>query len=1232
MPKKTRRAKLKPKHEPAPPLSPAPSNAEPGQADSTLFPIVGVGGSAGGYEAFVQLLQALPADTGMAFVFIMHLEPEHKSMLAKLLANVTPMPVTEARNGQTVERNHVYVIPPKADIAIREGVLEIVVRRKFEGRYLPFDKFLSSLAHDRHGRAIAVILSGTGSDGTMGCQAVKEAGGITFAQDEESAKHYGMPGSAIATDCIDFVMPADRIGQELQRLARHPYVGLPQAPKQTEQLPLVGENEFSRVLYLLRSTSGVDFMQYKAGTIRRRIARRMALLKIETLKKYLAYLHSSRDELQALFQDILIHVTSFFREPEAFKLLQSRVFPQIVANKKPGEPIRIWVPGCSTGEEVYSLAIGLLEFLGDRASSTPIQAFGTDISESAIEKARSGTYSESSMQEVSAVRQRRFFTKTEGGYRVSKTLREMCIFARQDLTKDPPFSRIDLISCRNVLIYMGSTLQKRVIASFHYALREGGFLLVGKSEALTTHADLFVLADRKGHVYSKKASATRAAAPEFSTIGYEKIPHMLPAHEEPVFDALKEADRLMWQRFSHAGLVLNDNLDILHFRGDTARYVAPSSGKASLNALRIVKDELKTELRSLIHRARRTNGTVRATGVRLKHNGSARDINLEVEPLTRPGSRERYFLVLFDDPHKTAELPLPAERAPKTRRASHEQNREMEQMQRELDAAREYAQSVVEQQEASSEELKSANEEILSSNEELQSTNEELETAKEELQSTNEELVTLNETMQNRNTELAKLTDDLTNVLDGADVPILIVGDDGRIRRFTRSAESLLNLLAGDVGRPISNIRPNVDVPDLDALVNQVSHNFAEQQREVRDNKGRWYSLRIRPYRTADNKIDGVLMAFFDIDELKRTNQALGETEAMVSGLVETMIRAILVINESGRIVMVNAASEAMFGYPRDLLLGQTIECLVPERLRDKHAADRAQYFQTPRIRLMGEGLSIIGRRKNGNEFPAEVSLSYIRTSKGLLGVAFVTDMTKQREVEKALAEKENALRLSEQQLQTLTGSLLTAQEEEKARLAGELHDDLNQRLAALALQAAEFEKQLADGPAGLREKVSGFRQHTEVLADDVRRLAQQLHPSILEHFGLAKALGAYCEEFAATRNLKVRYRHRDVDEKIAPEVALCLYRVAQESLTNVAKHSGAKVASVVLVGSGKDIHMTVDDDGVGFHADTTTESGLGLISMRERLRLVGGRFSIKGKPAGGTRVDVVAPLVPKPV
>ncbi len=1211
-----------------PPASVSVPTAQVEAAHARRFPIIGIGASAGGYEAFVQLLQSLPADTGMAFVLLMHLEPEHKSMLAKLLSNVTPMHVSEARNGVPVEPDHVYVIPPKADIAIRAGVLQIVGRRQSGGRHVPIDYFLTSLAEERRGLAIGVILSGTGSDGTQGLKAIKAEGGITFAQDEESAKHYGMPNSAIAAGCVDFILSPARIGEELNRLARHPYIGVPhsEAPGSPSLAPLV-ETDSGKILHLLRSVTGVDFTDYKSGTIRRRTARRMALLRIENLSKYLRRLQSDRAELDALFQDILIHVTGFFREPEAFKILQTKIFPKILAGKANGEAIRIWVPGCSTGEEVYSLVIAFLEFLGERASSTPIQAFGTDVSELAIEKARSGAYPESSLRDVSPARLRRFFIRSDGGYRVNKSVREMCIFARQDLTKDPPFSRIDLVSCRNVLIYMGAPLQKRVVAGFHYALRDGGYLLLGKSETLTYYPELFTPAERKARVFSKKQGAGRPA-PDFTPMAFER-PHLaLPAPEEPAFDAQKEADRLVWQRYSHAGLVLNDDLEILHFRGDTSPFVAPAAGKASLNALRMVNDDLKMELRSAIHRARRSNANVRSTGLRIRHNGSAREIDLEVEPIIRPGGKDRYFLVLFSDSRVKA--PLPPETASESRRRRSAENRELIQLRRELEASREYVQSIVEQQEASNEELKSANEEILSSNEELQSTNEELETAKEELQSTNEELVTLNETLQNRNAELGKLSDDLYNVLDGADIPILIVGEDGRIRRFTPSAGSLLNLLPGDVGRPISNIRPNIECPDLHELIEEVSRTFTEQQHEVLDKDGRWYSMRIRPYRTAENKIDGVLIVLVEIDKLKRSNQALAESEAMVRALVENLLRAILVIDQTGKIVMVNAALEKMFGYHRDEMLGQTLEILLPARLRDDHAIFRSGYFKAPSTRLMGAGREIVGRRKDGSEFPAQVSLSHIQISNAPLAVAFLIDRTEQRRTEAALAESETALRFSDQQLQKFTASLLTAQEEERERLAGELHDDLNQRLAALAIKAGTLEQQLPPDSRILRREIQGFRLAVDQLSEDVRTLAHELHPSVLNHVGLAKALRSYCDEFSKSRDVRIRYRQRDMPDDLSHEVALCLYRVAQEALANVARHSGVKAASVLLAGAGGRVHLAVHDDGVGFDP-LTAHAGLGLISMRERVRLVGGTLTIKTHPGQGSRIEASVPLSGKP-
>ena len=1019
-------------------------------------------------------------------------------------------------------------------------------------------------------------------------------------------------------------MPPDRIGKELARLARHPYVILPQHSR-TVELPPAAEDDFRGVLYLLRTASGVDFTHYKPGTIRRRIARRMVLQKIESLKHYVGYLRQNRAELDALFQDLLIHVTSFFREPEAFKVLQTRIFPNIMAAKKPGgSAIRIWVPGCSTGEEVYSLAIALLEFLGERASSTPVQIFGTDISEPAIELARSGTYSGANLRDLSPVRLRRFFVRTDSGYRVNKNVREMCVFARQDVTRDPPFSRIDLISCRNLLIYLGAAAQRRIVAAFHYALLDTGFLVLGKSESLTGYADLFALSGAKARIYAKKASAGNAA-PDFSSVSYEKTAPAENGPEGPfAYDALREADRMVWQRYAHAGLVLNDSLDILHFRGETDPYLSHASGKATLNALRMIREELQMELRATIHRARKLNAPVRSAAIRLEHKRGVREVSLEVVPLAGPGGKGPYFLVLFNE--LRVEEPAAEQPARNKRRGAAGEAAETARLRRELETSREYVRSVVEQQEAINEELKSANEEVLSSNEELQSTNEELETAKEELQSSNEELVTLNETLQARNVELAQLADDLNNLLSGTTLPILIVGDDRRIRRFTPAAEKLLNLLPGDVGRPISNIRSNIVCDDLDALIGEVSQSLAEQQREVRDSGGRWYSMRIRPYKTGDNRVGGVLIAFYDIDEIKRSSEALRETEATVSALVETLGRAILVVNGDGRMVLVNAGAEQMFGYRRDEILGQSVEMLVPEMFRGAHAKDRTGYFRAPSFRAMAPDRQPAGRRKDGTLFPAEVSLNSIETPHKRLAVALVADITELKRTQAALAEKEAALERSGEQLRALSAGLLTAQEEERERLARELHDDLNQRLAALALQTGEMTRQIPETAVDLRDKARALRASLGALSDDVHRMARELHPSILEHFGLAAALRSYCEEFSKAEDIKVQFRERQARAAIPADAALCLYRVAQESLRNIAKHSGAKAASVALAGAADAVRLAISDRGVGFDPDSASK-GLGLVSIRERVRIAGGSVSIESRAGEGTRIEVRIPV-----
>jgi two-component system CheB/CheR fusion protein len=639
-----------PRSKPAPniELEAAPRPLEP-LRQAGPYPIVGVGASAGGLEAFRELLQTLPPDTGLALVLVQHLDPGHESLLAKLLANATAMPVCEVEEGMAVEPNHVYVIPPNKTMGIRNGTLHLIARGQPTTKHLPVDYFLTSLAEDRGNRAVGVILSGTASDGTLGLKAIKAEGGITFAQDSKSAKYDGMPRSAIAAGCVDLVLPPEAIARELARIGRHPYLRT-QPPAPSAETTMEGDDDLRRLFVVLQKATGADFRYYKYSTIKRRIARRMLLHKLESLPQYLQFLHENPAEPAALCEDILIHVTGFFREPEAFQALAREIFPKVLDTKAPGESIRVWVPGCSTGEETYSVAMVLLECLGDRVSSVPMQIFGTDISEASIEKARAGVYSESSLAEVSAERLRRFFVKVDGGFQIAKSLREMCVFARQDMAHDPPFSRLDLISCRNVLIYMGPVLHKKVMGTFHYALRSTGFLMLGRSESMSGFTDLFTVVDREHKIWSKRPAELSRRFGPLAIGGYDKAigTVAINAETQPRFDVQKEADRYVLHQCAPPGLIVNENLQILHFRGNSSPYLSPSPGEASLSLLRMVRPEFAVELRSAIHRAKKQGIAVRKEDIRVQRDGQPWDVCLQVVPLKGdPG--ERFFLVLFHE-------------------------------------------------------------------------------------------------------------------------------------------------------------------------------------------------------------------------------------------------------------------------------------------------------------------------------------------------------------------------------------------------------------------------------------------------------------------------------------------------------------------------------------------------------------------------------------------------------
>jgi two-component system CheB/CheR fusion protein len=908
--------------------------------EDSLFPVVGVGASAGGLEAFTQLLGNLPDDTGMAFVLVQHLAPRHESQLADLLSRTTRLPVNEATEGMAVRPNHVYVIPPDTNMVLAQGNLRLTPRGETRGLHLPVDTFFRSLAQDQPAQAIGVVLSGTGSDGTLGIAEIKAAGGLTFAQEEASAPYAGMPHSAIASGGVDSILPPAEIARELARLGRHPYLGPPTA--EGGPLQAVDEELFRKILARLQAAFGVDFTHYRDTTIRRRIMRRLALHATDTLADYARRLEEDRSEMEALYHDLLINVTRFFRDPELFETLKRTVFPEIQKSKLPGAPIRVWVAGCSTGQEAYSLAIALLELLEEQPVRPPIQIFATDLSEAvSLAHARAGLYSESIEAEVSPERLRRFFTKEEGGYRIHKSIRDMCVFARHNVAADPPFSRVDLISCRNVLIYMAPPLQQRVIPTFHYALNATGLLVLGASETVGRFTDLFDVVDSEHKIYARRATVARQYphfATEASPAGGPPRARTARPHPPTPAEFQREADRVALGQYVPPGVLVNDNLDILQFRGRTSPYLEPAPGEASLNLLKMAREGLFFELRGAINEARTQCAPVRRPGVPVRDDQQVRKVELVVIPVKLPGVSEGCFLILFEEPGPPQRVPQAgsAPGPPQSRSwpgrwvqlnfappsaatvgpggeaatAAPPDDHEVGQLRQELAAAREYLQSIIEQQDVANEELTSANEEILSSNEELQSTNEELETAKEELQSVNEELTTVNDQLEHRNVELTQLSNDLTNLLGSANIPIVMLGPDLRIRRFTTAAGKLLNLLPGDLGRPIGDHRPTVDVPELEQMVLNVIDTLQPQEREVRDRNGRWHALHIHPYRTTDNKIDGAVVAWLDIDAVKIAQELLRGARDYARAIVETVREPLVIL---GADLRVNTANQSFY-------------------------------------------------------------------------------------------------------------------------------------------------------------------------------------------------------------------------------------------------------------------------------------------------------------------------------
>jgi two-component system CheB/CheR fusion protein len=926
----------KPAKAAAPGSPPAASRSRQG-AGSTPLLIVGVGASAGGLEALEQFFRNVPAGCGLAFVVVQHLDPTQKGVMVELLQRLTPMPVAQAKERLKIHPDRVYVIPPNKNLSVLNGSLHLFAPEAPRGLRLPIDFFFRSLAEDQRENAVGVILSGMGSDGMLGLRAIKENAGGGFVQEPGSAKFDGMPRSAVDAGLADIVAPAEELPGKILAFLRRPRL----VARPNLLLGATAQSTLEKIFIHLRSKTGQDFSQYKKSTIHRRIERRMGLHQIDKLSVYARYLQENPQEAELLFKELLIGVTSFFRDPAVWDQLKQRLTASLAARPK-DSTYRAWTPGCSTGEEAYSLSMIFQEALEEAKvpGKYTLHVFATDLDADAIEKARAGLYPANIEADVSPERLRRFFVKEEQGYRVGKVIRDSVIFAPQNVIMEPPFTRLDILVCRNLLIYLEPGLQKKLLPLFHYALKPGGILCLGTSETIGSFTDLFAPLDSKARLYRRLVPTGRAELVEFPSAYSAPPGGAASANPEgrtkaPVPNMQALADQLLLQRFSPAAVLTNAQGDILYFSGRTGKYLEPASGKASLNIFSMARDGLRLELSSAFHRALRQPEAITMKGLAVGTNGGTQTVDVTVQMLQERSSLQGMVMVVFKDVD-----PLPSSPPPGRKASAKMVQSELERMKTEMQLSREELQLTREEMQTSQEELKSTNEELQSTNEELQSTNEELTTSKEEMQSMNEELQTVNLEMQAKLDELSRSNNDLKNLLNSTDIATLFLDEGLNVRRFTPQTATIIKLIPGDVGRPITDIVTDLDYPGMAKDAQDVLENLGFVEKPVTTRDGRWFLVRIKPYRTVDNRIDGVVITFADISAAKQLEASLRENEQRMKALFQGMPLAFALLEAvfgdpaqlaDARFLFANAAFADLAGKGLPTIQGRTLLDLWPE-------------------------------------------------------------------------------------------------------------------------------------------------------------------------------------------------------------------------------------------------------------------------------------------------------------
>lgn len=862
--------------------------------------MVGIGVSGGGLEAMEQFLSNVKLNTGISFVLIPHLDPTHTSIMADLLRKYTEIEVSQAKDGTNVRPDSLYIIPPGKDMAIINGRLQLLEPEMVRGMRHPIDFFFRSLAADQKERAVCIVMSGAGTDGTLGLKDIKGEGGMVMVQDPVTANYDGMPRSALETGLVDYVLPPEKMADQLLNYVQHPYIV---AEEKRDQLKQKISSQLDKVILMIRDQIGHDFSYYKENTIIRRIERRMNINQITDVSDYVSYLRRNSMEVELLFKELLIGVTSFFRDLDAFEVLKKKVLPPLFKDRSMIRPLRIWVPGCSTGEEAYSLAIILSEYMENTRKSIGIQIFATDIDSQAIERSRSGVYPESIASDVTGERLKKYFIKGENSFQVKKGIRDVVVFAVQNVIKDPPFTRLDLLSCRNLLIYLNPKIQKKLMPLFQFVLNPEGFLFLGSSETIGESTDLFTVVDKKWKIFKrKKVPGIRpghievpAIHPMVKDITESQRTGVAPKFTGETIPVGEIAKKVLMEEYAPPCVVINEKSTILYFYGKTGNYLEPAPGDARLNILDMAREGLEYDLGKTIRRAVTQKKLSTAEGIQVRYNGSFLTVDIEVRPIMKPEQFRGLYLVIFKESREREKLPG------KVRKQKKNETGRVEDLEKELAGTKEYLQHVIEEHETTNEELQSTNEELQASNEELQSTNEELETSKEEIQSVNEELVTVNAELQSKIDELSHANNDLNNLLLSTNIAVIFLDNDLCIKRFTPAATQIVNLIKSDIGRPISQITTTIVDDNMHEEVEEVLSTLSPREREVRTKSGEWFLARIMPYRTTENVIDGVVVTFVDMTSIESSRE-------YSESIVNTIREPLIVLDKDLRVISANNA------------------------------------------------------------------------------------------------------------------------------------------------------------------------------------------------------------------------------------------------------------------------------------------------------------------------------------